>query len=124
MRCLIVAVSVAVAGASAGAVSAASPQRVVRAQVAAKEFTFGLSRPKVQPGLLILQLVNYGQDPHDLRLQRIASTRQPTLRLDEVAPGDRASLRVQVRPGRYRLWCSLPGHRKEGMSALLTVTGR
>jgi uncharacterized cupredoxin-like copper-binding protein len=29
---------------------------------------------------------------------------------------------VSLRPAQYRVWCSLPGHRKLGMRALLRVS--
>jgi uncharacterized cupredoxin-like copper-binding protein len=37
-------------------------------------------------------------------------------------PGQQAVLRFQVAPGqRLHLWCSVPGHRAQGMQATLAV---
>jgi hypothetical protein len=42
-------------------------------QVTASEFDFVLSRVKLRQSRLIVQLVNFGDDPHDLALRRIAA---------------------------------------------------
>jgi len=36
-------------------------------------------------------------------------------------PGDLSQLSLRLSPGRYRLWCSLPGHEQAGMLAKLRV---
>jgi uncharacterized cupredoxin-like copper-binding protein len=38
-----------------------------------------------------------------------------------VQSGDEYDLAVRLLPGRFLLWCSLPGHRALGMQAVLTV---
>ena len=101
-----------------GAASAATPAPA-RVQVAAKEFYFVLSRHAVVAGPAIVELVNFGEDPHDLRLQRIGGTR--LYRTPQVEPGDHYDLSLTLQPGRYRVWCSIANHRALGMSAALTV---
>jgi plastocyanin len=98
------------------ALGGAAPARM---QIAAREFSFSLSRTHLQAGSAVIELANFGQDPHDLRLQRtgarhIAGT--PVVR-----PGARAELSVTLRPGRYSLWCSVADHRARGMRATLVV---
>ena len=66
-----------------------------------------------------MQLANYGEDEHDLRLRRIGGTR--TYRIGTVAPGRVGELEARFLPGRFRLWCSLADHRVRGMSAVLFV---
>lgn len=90
-----------------------------RLQVSADEFSLALSRAAVKQGLAIVELVNFGEDPHDLRLRRIGGTR--TLRLRTVAPGRRGELEVTLAPGKWQLWCSLGDHRQRGMRAILVV---
>ncbi len=90
-----------------------------RVQVSAKEFSFSLSRLHVTAGTAVIELVNYGQDPHDLRLQRIGARHVAGLR--EVAPGERADLTVELAPGRYSFWCSVANHRQLGMRGTLVV---
>jgi hypothetical protein len=96
--------------------SAAPPARLF---VNAKEFALILSRQRLRPGAARIQLYNGGEDAHDLRLKRIGGTR--TLRIRETEPGDVSELRAMLRSGKWRLWCSLPGHAKAGMRATLVV---
>jgi len=90
-----------------------------RLQVSADEFSYSLSRQSIKAGPAIVQLVNYGEDEHDLRLKRAGGTR--TYRIGKVAPGKVAELETRFLPGRFTLWCSLADHRKRGMSATLVV---
>jgi hypothetical protein len=90
-----------------------------RVQVAADEFRYSLSRPSIKAGPAIVQLVNYGEDEHDLRLRRAGGTR--TYRVGKIRPGGLAELEARLLPGRFTLWCSLADHRARGMSATLFV---
>jgi hypothetical protein len=90
-----------------------------RVQVGAEEFGYTLSRPSLVAGLVIVELVNYGEDEHDLRLRRAGGTR--TYLVGKVRPGGRAELEARLLPGRFALWCSLADHRRRGMSATLLV---
>ena len=112
-RCLVVLAVGALVSAPA---VAAPPSRL---QIVAKEFTYSLSRPKLKSGPAIIELVNFGEDAHDLRLRRIGGTR--TYGAGPVPPGRHADIRVRLSPGRYRLWCSIANHRALGMRALLVV---
>jgi uncharacterized cupredoxin-like copper-binding protein len=91
-----------------------------RMQVTASEFEFVLSRTSVRQGRAIVQLVNLGEDPHDLALRRIAPGAR-TYRTPLVLPEKYASLSVRLYPGRYRIWCTVGDHRQVGMVATLTV---
>ena len=104
------------AGASAGS-EAPSPSRLL---VTAREFGFSLSKPKVDAGPAIIQLYNYGEDPHDLALQRAGG---PTMReLGEVLPGNTGTLETRLRrKSTYKLWCTIAGHAELGMTASLKV---
>jgi uncharacterized cupredoxin-like copper-binding protein len=90
-----------------------------RLQVGADEFGYSLSRQTIKAGPAIVQLVNYGEDEHDLRLRRTGGTR--TYRIGKVSPGRLGELETRFLPGRFTLWCSLADHRKRGMSATLVV---
>jgi len=93
-----------------------------RVQVSAKEFFYSLSRHKVVAGPAIVELVNFGEDPHDLRLERIGGGR--VWKTPLVYPGAYYDLEAKLVPGRYRLWCSVANHRRLGMTAVLTVVTR
>lgn len=90
-----------------------------RVQVAADEFGYSLSRPSIKAGPAIVQLVNYGEDEHDLRLRRAGGTR--IHRVGSIRPGGIAELEARLLPGRFTLWCSLADHRAKGMVATLLV---
>ena len=99
-------------------VVAPAPARI---QVTAREYTLTLSRPTVPTGTLIAQLVNRGEDPHDLRL-RSSEGGGDLLALDSVASGALATGPSTWLPaGIYTLYCALPGHEALGMHATLTV---
>jgi len=93
-----------------------------RVQVVEKEYTLTLSRLRVHQGEAIVQVLNFGMDNHDLVLQGNARGSKP-IRFKQLGPGDRATLTLKLPPGKYTLWCSLPGHRARGMVAPLVVSG-
>jgi uncharacterized cupredoxin-like copper-binding protein len=90
-----------------------------RLQVGADEFRYTLSRQTLKSGPAVVQLVNFGEDEHDLRLRRRGGTR--VYRLGAVRPGRTAELEARLLPGRFTLWCSLADHRARGMTATLVV---
>jgi hypothetical protein len=90
-----------------------------RLQVGAYEFRYALSRLRIKSGRAIIQLVNYGEDDHNLRLRRVGSGY--THRVPRTPPGEMSELRAKLRAGKFDLWCSLPGHAEAGMRATLRV---
>jgi hypothetical protein len=98
---------------------AAAARPPARSQVVAREFAFTLSRASIRHGTAIVELVNFGEDDHDLALRRIGGGR--TYRTGVVHPGRVGELALRLPPGRYRLWCTLAGHRARGMLATLRV---
>jgi len=90
-----------------------------RVQAVADEFTLTLSRISVPNKRVRIELVNFGEDPHDLRLRRIGGAR--TFVIPETLPGERTTRTFDLRPGRYRVWCSVADHREQGMRATLRV---
>jgi hypothetical protein len=92
-----------------------------RLLVTSREYSLTLSRPKVDAGQAIVQLYDFGEDPHDLQLQRVGSNR--VFSMGVVAPGDTGELRLKLRKrSRYRLWCSLANHAALGMTAKLRTS--
>jgi hypothetical protein len=116
----VVAVVIVLAGLLAEPAAIGSPRPPARVQVVAQEYRLSLSRASVRPGRVIVQLANFGEDAHDLVLQR-AAPRARTFATPIVAPGRQAELVLRLAPARYRLWCSIGDHRERGMLATLTV---
>ncbi len=98
------------------ALGGAAPTRV---QVVAREFSFQLSRTQLKSGRAVIELANFGQDAHDLRVQRVGARHIAGTQV--VQAGGRTELTVTLRPGRYRFWCSLADHRARGMNATVVV---
>ncbi len=90
-----------------------------RLQVTAKEFYYSLSSRTAPPGAAVIEFVNYGEDPHDMRVQRAGGGR--LYKTPVMQPGQYYDLRVDLVEGHYQLWCSIANHRKLGMQALLIV---
>ena len=93
-----------------------------RVQVVAQEFRYSMSRLSVKAGSAIVELRNKGEDAHDMRMRRVGGTR--VYAWPNVQPGDVADLELELRPGRYLLWCSTANHRALGMRATLVVRKR
>ena len=117
----LAAATLAALAACAAPLGAAAPAPA-RVQVTAKEFFLALSRRSIVAGPAIVELVNFGEDAHDVRLRRDGGTR--VYRTPAVEPGAYFDLEVTLAPGRYRLWCGIANHRALGMSAALTVVAR
>jgi hypothetical protein len=116
MKLALAAIAVA-ALAGAMPATAAAPGRL---QVTALEFEYRLSRLQLRSGRWsIIELVNLGEDEHDLRMKRIGGTR--TYGIKTVLPGQRRYLAAKLRVGRYNLWCSIADHKARGMRAQLRV---
>ena len=90
-----------------------------RLQVTAKEFYFTLSSRTAPAGAAVIEFVNYGEDPHDMRIQRVGGGR--LYKTPIVQSGQYVDLPVRLAPGHYQLWCSIANHRKLGMQATLVV---
>ena len=119
MKLIAAAVVAAVALLVAPAFATVAPARV---QVSAQEFSYSLSRRTVVAGPAIVELYNLGEDPHDLRMERLGGGKLWKTPL--VFPGKYYDLNATLVPGRYRLWCSIANHRQLGMTAVLTVVRR
>ena len=100
--------------------TAAVPPPPVRVQVVAREFRLSLSRTRIRAGAALIELVNAGEDAHDLKLRRVGGTR--VVSWPSLPAGAHRDSELSLRPGRYALWCGLPGHRALGMQAVLVVT--
>jgi hypothetical protein len=108
---LLASVAVAPAGGSRG---------TARMQVVAKEFELDQSRYTLPAGQAIIELVNSGEDEHDLAFRRQAPGAR-TFHLASTFPGGIARTQAKLSPGRYILWCTLTDHRALGMQARLRV---
>lgn len=61
-----------------------------------------------------LELVNDGTVEHDITIEEADM-------MVHVAPGETASATLNIEPGDYTFYCSIPGHREAGMEGTLTI---
>ena len=91
-----------------------------RAQVTAVEYKLTLSRTQVNAGTTTIELIDGGQDEHNLHVRSGAGGRDiaafPTIK-----PGQHVDEHIELAPGTYTFYCSLPGHEALGMKATFTV---
>ncbi len=123
LGCALALGGVALAGLATSAPASRTITPPARVQVVASEFSFSLSRRTIKTGPAVIELTNFGEDPHDLYMRRLAR-RAVTLKVKETLPEHQKILRARLAPGRFVLWCSIADHRKRGMEAHLTVTKR
>ncbi|HZQ16385.1 MAG TPA: cupredoxin domain-containing protein [Gaiellaceae bacterium] len=114
---LLAAAFLAAASVTAAHAATRPPARL---QVVAREYSYTLSRLTLKAGPALIELDNFGEDRHDLRVQRAGA--RHVAGLGEIAPGSRATLALDLPPGRYSFWCSVADHRARGMRATLTVS--
>jgi uncharacterized cupredoxin-like copper-binding protein len=119
---IIVALCAAVVvGPTAAGAHRTYPARLL---VYAQEWTLAPSRATLPAGAVVVQLWNRGQDAHDLRVQRMSSSGAMIGRIQAVhttLPGRVSTGHWTLGPGRYMLFCSLPGHMAAGMHVIITV---
>ena len=110
----------------AGAAQAKAPTQIGVTADDVPTMTLSLSPaalPKAPPGPARIELHNSGEDPHDMVIKRLGGNAKH--RFDELPPGESQELELKLRAGsRYNLWCTLPGHRSQGMEATMRVKGR
>jgi hypothetical protein len=93
-----------------------------RVLVRGEEFDLTLSKQKVRPGRVIVQFVNDGEDPHDLRVQRLVGglPGDDEFGTGYLGPAEVENLDSWLKKGStYLLWCSIQDHRARGMEATL-----
>jgi uncharacterized cupredoxin-like copper-binding protein len=64
---------------------------------------------------VMLHLPNEGTIPHNFKID------DPEVFSGDVAPGTSVDLILNLPPGSYEYYCTIPGHRPAGMVGTLTV---
>jgi hypothetical protein len=94
-----------------------SPPPAARLGVIADEWSLVLSRSLLPAGHAIVQLQNFGDDAHNLRLE----SADATLDVPLTESGDVGQAGGTLPAGDYKVYCTLPGHDAAGMHARVTV---
>jgi plastocyanin len=90
------------------------------ASIRATEYAFVLSRPVVGAGRVTVQLQNFGEDPHNLKVST-GPGQAPLTSIPDQDPGQVAQTSPTLGAGTYYLYCSLGDHESRGMHASLEV---
>jgi uncharacterized cupredoxin-like copper-binding protein len=112
--------AVAIFGAEKTEAVAAVQQAVAAGKpvpVTENEFHIILAAKTLKPGTYTFVVKNKGKLQHDLDVQGGKVNKKTPL----INPGATAKLTVKLPAGTYVLFCTVPGHRKLGMLAKLTV---
>jgi uncharacterized cupredoxin-like copper-binding protein len=84
-------------------------------EVKETEFKIALPSTELKAGKVTFDVKNDGKIQHDLA---IVGGQKSEL----IAAGDSAKLTVTLKPGKYELYCSVPGHKAAGMDLKITVS--
>ena len=69
------------------------------------------------PGIYTFRLVNEGDSEHALEIEGEGFEAET----GAIAPGETADLKVELKPGRYELYCPVGNHADRGMTGTLTL---
>jgi uncharacterized cupredoxin-like copper-binding protein len=84
-------------------------------KVTETEFKIALAGYKAKAGKFTFDVKNAGQLPHDLSIKGGPKTKL-------IQAGGTAQLVATLKPGKYHLYCSVPGHEQAGMKIDITVS--
>ena len=107
---------VAGAAAAAGPAGASSKPSTVIAKET--DFHIALSRNSFSTGKYTFVAVNKGQVTHSLEITGPGLSSPKTKNIE---PGQKTDLTVNLKKGRYDVFCPIPGHKALGMNLKITV---
>jgi uncharacterized cupredoxin-like copper-binding protein len=84
-------------------------------EVKETEFKIALASTELKAGTVTFDVKNDGKIQHDLAIVGGKKT-------ELIDPGGTAKLTVTLKPGKYELYCSVPGHKTAGMDLKITVS--
>jgi uncharacterized cupredoxin-like copper-binding protein len=87
-----------------------------KVQVSEIEFKITTDLTSFKAGQITFVAKNDGKIPHDLAVKETGD------KTKEIPPGGTAELKVNLKPGKYELYCTIPGHEAAGMKLTITVS--
>ena len=93
-------------------------QAVQSVSVSEVDYKIRLPETTLKAGKYNFEVQNQGKVPHNLVVKG-AGVDEAT---SDLAPGVSESLTVELKPGSYEFYCSIPGHKQLGMDQKVTVT--
>ena len=95
--------------------TAAKPSET-KVDVSETEFKIAAASTTYKAGEIAFEVKDDGKIAHDLAIKETGD------KTKEIQPGGTAELKVELKPGKYLLYCSIPGHEAAGMKLSITVT--
>ena len=101
--------------------------------VAMGDYWFKASSMRMRAGVYTFRAHNYGITAHDVMIERTPiKFSSPGMPIDEAAPyglddmdpGMTKTTRIALTPGRWEMFCSVPGHYMAGQHQTITVYGQ
>ncbi|MBA3734432.1 MAG: cupredoxin domain-containing protein [Actinobacteria bacterium] len=80
------------------------------------EFKIALGSTNFKAGEITFEAKNDGKIPHDLAIKGVGD------KTKEIGPGQTDDLKITLKPGKYELYCTIPGHEQAGMKQTVTVS--
>jgi plastocyanin len=68
-------------------------------------------------GIIAIDLKNIESGIHDLVIRDV-----PGFQIEVSGEGDEVTKKVDLKPGKYEFYCTIPGHEEAGMKGTLTVS--
>jgi len=99
--------------------AAAAPAKPQRIEIKGNEFKFEPKDVTARAGEITFVVTNTGSTDHNIVIQDTAG--RDLAQIPVISPGKSEELKVTLRPGNYRLVCTLPGHKEAGMVGTLKV---
>jgi uncharacterized cupredoxin-like copper-binding protein len=111
--------SEAAGGTATGATQTTETAQAVQSvSVSEVDFKIRLPETTLKAGKYSFDVQNEGKVPHNLVIQGTGVDEATS----DLAPGSSESLTVELKPGTYDFFCSIPGHKQLGMDQKVTVT--
>jgi uncharacterized cupredoxin-like copper-binding protein len=99
-----------------GAVAHAAAPKTARETE--KEFKFSHPHPTVSHGTVKFELKNKGTVTHSFKLIKSKTKR---VRAKNLSPGESTTVKIKLKPGTYKFYCPVDGHRALGMKGKVRV---
>ena len=116
----VLLVSVVVAALGTAAVALAATTIVISADKS--KLAFAKKALSAKAGKVNLKMPNPSVIPHDIAIRKGVGAKGKTIAKGQVVPkGGTSKLTVTLKAGKYRYFCSVPGHEPSGMWGILTV---
>ena len=108
--------AVEIFGKSSQGEAAAAGKKVAVTEV---EYKIQLPQTTFAPGEYIFEVENKGTIPHNLTITGPGISKEAT---QDISAGSSGSVTVKLARGTYDFYCSIPGHKQQGMDQKVTVS--